>query len=355
MIDYYTAIIFLNIFAMVTVQVCLKNSNTLTKKRKNLFCALFNVIIVASACEWMGNYLQGSGESTRILHIVVKSIELSVAPSIAFLVAWIIGKKPKKIVYMYLAVHAALEILSGIFGFIYHVDENSNYTHGEFYWIYMIAYLISIIYCIFVVFSSVKRYQYNGIISFLLVVAFMLVGIAIQMYNSDLKVDYITLGIASIMLYVFTLEMINQTDKLTELLNRRGYENCISHMEDKCVVLYFDVDHFKMVNDTYGHAFGDCVLQMIGKTIKSQYAGYGKCFRIGGDEFAAILTREVDKIEELNERFFKELEQLRQKEKRLPYVSIGYAEFDPEQQNIQKVIEEADQKMYRNKEEHREK
>ena len=185
---------------------------------------------------------------------------------------------------------------------------------------------------------------------FLLVVAFMLAGIAIQMYNSDLKVDYITLGIAAIMLYVFTLEMINQTDELTELLNRRGYENYISYMEDKCIVVYFDVDCFKMVNDTYGHAFGDRALQMIGKTIKSQYAGYGKCFRIGGDEFVAILTREVDRVEELNERFFRKLEQLRQKEKRLPCVSIGYADFDSDRQSIQDVIKKADQKMYQYKE-----
>lgn len=350
MLDYYTAVIFINVFAMVTIQVCIKNSNTLNKRRKNLFCTLFNMIIIASVCEWLGNYLQGSGESTRLLHIAVKAIELSVAPSIAFLVAWIIGTKPKKFVYVYLGVHAMLEILSGAFGFIYYVDEKSTYIHGEFYWIYMMAYLLSIIYCIFVVLHSVKKYQYNGRAYFLMVVLLMLLGIVIQLYNSSLKVDYITLAISTIMLYVFTLEMVNQTDELTELLNRRGYENCISHMEDKCVVAYFDVDRFKVINDTYGHAFGDVVLRMIGRTIKSQYAGYGKCFRIGGDEFAVILTKETEEIETMNERFSGELAKLRQKENRFPYVSIGYAYFDPDRQSIQEVVEEADRRMYRQKE-----
>ena len=45
--------------------------------------------------------------------------------------------------------------------------------------------------------------------------------------------DYVVLGIASIMLYVFTLEMIYQTDELTELINRRGFENKRKRKEEK--------------------------------------------------------------------------------------------------------------------------
>lgn len=46
-------------------------------------------------------------------------------------------------------------------------------------------------------------------------------------------VDYVVLGIALIMLYVFTLEMIYQTDELTELINRRGFENKRKRKEEK--------------------------------------------------------------------------------------------------------------------------
>ena len=351
--NYYTAVTFLSIFSMIIVQVCIRKSNTLTKYRKRLFLELFNMIIAASVCEWVGNYLQSAGNSTRIIHIAVKAIELSVAPSIAFLVAWVIEKKNKKPVYIYLMIHAGLEILSAKFGFIYYVDRSSTYIHGRFYWIYMMAYFISMLYCIYVVLHSIKRYQYNGVIYFLLVSMFMITGIVIQSYDNQLKVDYITLAIAAIMLYVFTLEMIYQTDELTELLNRRGYENYISHIEDKCVVLFFDVDRFKMINDTYGHTFGDVVLKTIGRTIKEQYALYGKCFRIGGDEFAVILTKNTEKTADLNRAFFREMEKKRETEKRLPYVSVGYSHYDPENQSIRAVIEEADQMMYHYKENNR--
>lgn len=93
--DYYTVVTFLSVFSMLIIQVCIRKSNTLTKKRKRLFLELFNMIIVASVCEWIGNYLQSGGSATRIVHITVKAIELSVAPSIAFLVAWVIEKRIK--------------------------------------------------------------------------------------------------------------------------------------------------------------------------------------------------------------------------------------------------------------------
>ena len=61
-----------------------QKSNTLTEGRKKVFYWLFNAIIIAAFCEWLGNDLQGRGPSTRLLHITVKAVELTVAPSIAF-------------------------------------------------------------------------------------------------------------------------------------------------------------------------------------------------------------------------------------------------------------------------------
>lgn len=163
MTRYYTVMIFMNICAMLIIQLCISKSNTLTKGRKILFHTLFNVIIIAAFCEWFGNFLQGTGANTRIIHIVVKAIELSVAPSIAFLAAWIIDYKREKWVYYLLGAQAILECLSGVFGFIYYVDENSNYMHMEFYWIYIFMYVISIAYCIYSVAEMLKNTNTMGL------------------------------------------------------------------------------------------------------------------------------------------------------------------------------------------------
>ena len=353
MTTYYTAIIFISIFAMLAIQTCVKISNTLTKRKKRLFYMLFSTIALSAFCEWLGVYLQGTGSSTRVFHIIVKAVELSVAPSIGYFISWVIEMKSEKIVFIGLAVNAVIECLSGVFGFIYYVDENSNYVHAEFYWIYVAAYVISIIYCMYIMLRNVKRYQYNGVAYFLLVIALMFSGIVIQLYDSSVKVDYPTAAMASIMLYIFTLEMVQQTDELTELINRRGYENYICHLESDSVVIFFDVDKFKSINDNYGHAYGDKVLSIIGKTIKNQYARYGKCFRFGGDEFCAILTKNIDEVDRLNQNFIKAMENNRAKESRLPYVSIGYAHYIPGENDIESVVAEADQMMYKDKESHR--
>lgn len=94
------------------------------------------------------------------------------------------------------------------------------------------------------------------------------------------------------------LKRLSETDMLTGLLNRRALTNRAELLfrraditgEDMAVVL-FDVDHFKSVNDTYGHAVGDEVLAGVAKSL-SRYLRPGDAFaRIGGEEFVVILRR----------------------------------------------------------------
>ena len=347
MLHYYTAAILIIILSMAVIQLCIGKSNTLNKGRKLLFHWLFGAIALAAFCEWSGTFLDGRYPSLRVLHILAKATELSIAPIIGFIFAWIIEKKYIKPVTIFLSVHAILEFLSGIFGYIYYVDSNNVYHHSVLYEIYILAYIVSIIFAIVIVLHNVQKYQYTGMKFFLLIVFVLLVGIAIQLCFNSLKVGYIALGMTSIMLYVFTLEMIQQTDELTALLNRRGYENLIAHIDQKCMVIFFDVDNFKSVNDTYGHAYGDHALQEIGKAIKKTYAAHGKCFRYGGDEFTVILTKDLDDINILNHNFFETIETLRKIDNKIPSATIGYAIYDPDNQSIQDAVSEADTMVYR--------
>lgn len=350
MLKYYTAIIFVSIASMLIIQISVIKSWTLPKEKKGLFHLLFMTIAIAAFCEWFSYYLQHTGSNLRILHIVVKTIELSIAPAIAFLIAWLIEIRRPKLVLALLSFQSLLEILSAIWGFIYVVDENNVYQHAQFYWIYMLSYLCSILYATYIIVRNINKYQYGGILYFLCIVGFMLSGIVIQMIDSELKVDYVVLAVNAIMLYVFNLEMIQQTDSLTELINRRGFDNYTAHLDEKCVVLFFDINDFKSANDTYGHNFGDWCIANTGKTIKKTYSRYGKCFRYGGDEFCVIMTRKLEEMESLNKAFEDSMAQLREQESRLPSVSIGHAFYYPENRNIWEIIEQADKKMYENKE-----
>jgi diguanylate cyclase len=86
------------------------------------------------------------------------------------------------------------------------------------------------------------------------------------------------------------------TDPLTSLLNRRGFEiksrptfaDSISTNKGFCMLM-LDIDHFKKVNDTYGHLFGDKVICTIANILKSKVKGQDAIGRMGGEEFAVLL------------------------------------------------------------------
>ncbi|MBF0382314.1 MAG: diguanylate cyclase [Magnetococcales bacterium] len=114
------------------------------------------------------------------------------------------------------------------------------------------------------------------------------------------------------------LRNMSYTDKLTGLYNRRRMEELMameyergSRTQHKMAVLFFDVDHFKKFNDTYGHDVGDDVLALIGKLCKSHFRKVDYCCRYGGEEFCMILpnTNESSAIK-VADRFRESLQKM---------------------------------------------
>lgn len=92
-------------------------------------------------------------------------------------------------------------------------------------------------------------------------------------------------------------------DSLTGLGNRALFESRLGEMISETIrtgaafgLLYLDADHFKQVNDTYGHLAGDALLKAIAGLLQSSIRQQDQAFRLGGDEFAIILNPAVDQI-----------------------------------------------------------
>lgn len=90
--------------------------------------------------------------------------------------------------------------------------------------------------------------------------------------------------------------MLAQTDSLTRLNNRQHFFALVQpafqrHKREGilCSVLFLDIDHFKRVNDTYGHGFGDEVISTVGAIMKTAVRGYDICCRYGGEEFVVFV------------------------------------------------------------------
>lgn len=170
---------------------------------------------------------------------------------------------------------------------------------------------------------------------------------------------YIQFSVSNIRNY-WQLKIDATTDHLTELANLREFENRFEQLFEECQsnqlpisFLMLDLDHFKLINDTYGHQKGDEVLSELAQILIKSCRGYDLVARIGGEEFAIVLPRcprETaltigrrirQQIEEFS--FCKDSHQIRMT------VSIGVSSFPNDASDSQKLMAMADKALYKAK------
>lgn len=154
----------------------------------------------------------------------------------------------------------------------------------------------------------------------------------------------------------------SQTDKLTKLRNRMGlhsdyvtrYLKLMQGEEKKTVsIIMCDIDHFKKVNDTYGHNAGDAVLEHVAKNLKDSVRDSDEVYRWGGEEFIAFVpTANLEKSAEIAERIRKRIEDsvctFEGTDIKVT-MSFGCAEIDPNV-SVEDNIKVADERLYKAKE-----
>lgn len=143
-------------------------------------------------------------------------------------------------------------------------------------------------------------------------------------------------------------------DHLTGLYNARKLSDVLSSLHEEGAAFcfaYLDVDDFKQVNDTYGHAAGDVLLKTVALRMLASLSLDNLAFRIGGDEFALVVV-DADCMEELAATLKSRLSAevvLEDGVSYFPDVSIGYACCPHDASDIDLLMRMADEKMYRMK------
>ncbi|QBJ63121.1 MULTISPECIES: diguanylate cyclase [unclassified Pseudoalteromonas] len=157
------------------------------------------------------------------------------------------------------------------------------------------------------------------------------------------------------------LERVSQTDSLTQLANRGHWEHLLhqeflrtKRSEGCCSLLIFDIDHFKKVNDDFGHSAGDEALRHIASLLRTALRETDIAGRYGGEEFVVTLL-DTDKQGAIV--FAERLRQLietspaKYKEHTVHMaISVGIACFDNEFKDHERWIEAADKALYHSKE-----
>lgn len=161
------------------------------------------------------------------------------------------------------------------------------------------------------------------------------------------EIRWIIISIASTFIYLNMCTIEQSIDGLTKLLNQNNFKNYVP--KKRCIVIIFDVNDFKNINDTFGHTFGDEILINIAEIIKNTYGKYGKCYRIGGDEFAVILENKLYYLDKLNSEFIENIQKKRNEIKQIPNISYGCSMFLPRVSTFEENIRYADAEMYKHK------
>lgn len=157
------------------------------------------------------------------------------------------------------------------------------------------------------------------------------------------------------------LRELAATDMLTGLPNRRHFlgqleqeKARVSRAEEKCAsVLMIDIDHFKRVNDTWGHSTGDHVLRHLAVLMRQVLRKIDTLGRLGGEEFAVILPgADLPSAETFAERLRKRVEQSPAvyEKRAIPItISIGVSEIRAEDESAELALMRADHALYQAK------
>lgn len=140
------------------------------------------------------------------------------------------------------------------------------------------------------------------------------------------------------------------TDSLTGLYNRRGLEKSLAPLmsaEIKFSIALIDIDHFKKINDTYGHDKGDIALKFLSQKIKQAIREEDLAFRVGGEEFMIVLPKaEKSDAYTIAERLRISIMQTEIPEIGNITVSLGISSWPEDGREIADVIKSADKRLY---------
>lgn len=166
----------------------------------------------------------------------------------------------------------------------------------------------------------------------------------------------------------------NQKDKLTGLLNRKTFDENINKIQDllntkpdtpqftgtekrsptpatEYWLAILDIDHFKRINDTFGHVYGDEVLLLLSQTMKKTFRSNDLLFRFGGEEFIAIVqVASKQSAEQVFERFRKTIEEFEFPQVGRVTISIGATQIMQQHAIASDIVGRADQALYYAKE-----
>ena len=374
---FYTVVIIICVLSMIFLAIDVGKNTILPKNDIKWFKASFIFAAIGAVCEYLGVLFVKTDINISWLHKMITFTEFSISPYLGVLLARSCGmKRSIRLMFIVMSVNMLLEAYSIRFGFIFYIDENGVFNHGNFYWIYLFFCGLSFAYILFVFVIIAIRAKLHNSFSLILITLVNIIGQTATAINGEIYSGYLAISITAILLYIFIQNMlrhvmletitvekdISNHDALTRVLSRISYDNQITQLDRnirdtpdaiRFAVCECDLNNLKIINDSFGHDKGDEYIINCCKTICNIFK-HSPVYRIGGDEFVAILNS--DDYDNL-ERIKLIVDDLTKSEMLKPCTlaekksfAAGFAVYDSTiDKCFNDVIKRADTEMYENK------
>lgn len=318
------------------------------RKKKLKLCII--LIIIALISEVMCLFFDNTLPKYRLFSILANLTGFSITPFIFMLEASFFDEKDnimKKWAYIPAFINLLLVLASLFGGYIFYVTPENIYTRGPLFNIYVSVFTFSLLYAL--IKKIMACYRMPSYFFKIIFIASALLNpfFIVQVIFPELKITMLLMTFYIMLNYAFSLQMNSLIDDLSGLLNRNALEKTIERIKNKhkynYVVIMFDIDNFKYINDTYGHIHGDESIVLVSKLLKSVFKT--NLFRYGGDEFVVLLK--TDSLQHI-QPYIDQLNTKQKENHNLPSLSYGYALYQ-KGDDIHHIITLADEDMYKNK------
>jgi len=237
----------------------------------------------------------------------------------------------------------------------YYISEQNVYERRPFGYVY---YFVILYFCLTSYFTTKRYEKENGARAFFNVNVFLipiLVGAALQFMFYGLSLAWIASAIGLVGLFMMQQNEMAYIDSLVDTYNRQYLNHILSAWISRghsISGIMLDIDHFKYINDQFGHSEGDNALRMVTAILKSSRKNNELVFRFAGDEF--IILKRTAAAEELESYVERVNSQLGAYNRGIhPYqINMSYGIGTIENGDIDAFMKQMDAKMYEMKESH---
>lgn len=273
---------------------------------------------------------------------------------------WADLSRELKAVLAVCVANLALVALNPSTGLLFRFEATGTYIHGPLFWVRFaaLAGIVLLLEAYILMYRDRVGFQ---VFWFLVITPVMpAIGAFAQTFTHMLGLELAGMALTVGMLQLFVQGRVTAVDALTGLSNRREFESRLDQLVEEAQqgrpfsAVLLDLDKFKAVNDSYGHARGDEVLIMMGEAMASSFGQRATLARLGGDEFAALIASDDEVALRASVEHLRSALVLASRTRQLPFVidiSAGYGVFDPAvHQSGEAFIRQLDEMLYEEKE-----